>query len=528
MAGDAAGIDGVVVSHKHQVVGVPTRPDLANLFPTAKRATVDGNELIVLPHGFVETKMLRNLGYTVPSPITAYDYEGGTPFNVQRWTAEMLTTNQRAYCLNGMGTGKTKAALWSWRFLNRRGLAKKLLVVAPLSTLNFTWGREIFATLPGVTYAVLHGTKAKRLKRMQEDVDIYIVNHDGVKVIWDELQKRTDIDTLVIDELAAYRNGMGPRSKLMRKVAARMTWAWGMTGSPTPGEPTDAWGQCMILTPHTVDKRYTRFRESVMLKITGFVYKPKDDATETVWKAMQPAVRFKLDDVVELPELIVRTVDIEMGTKQVAVYDTMRREAYVAVQNGEITAVNAGVVVSKLTQISMGYVYKSDGSIATLDNDKRLDALVTAINDADQKVIVFAPFNHALQGVYERLLVEDIDTAAVSGATPQKERDTIFSLFQNTSKYKVIAANPQTMSHGITLTAATTIIWFGPIADLEVFDQANARITRIGQKHKQQILLFQATPVEKRLYSILRAKQKVQGDLLEMFELSTADATTTS
>lgn len=528
MAGADTSLDGVIISHKHQVIGVPTRPDLTNLFPTAKQVTVDGNELIVLPHGFVETKMLRNMGFVVPSPITSYDYEGGTPFDVQRRTAEMLTTNQRAYCLNGMGTGKTKAALWSWRFLNRRGLAKKLLVVAPLSTLNFTWGREIFATLPGVTYTVLHGTKEKRLKRLAEDVDIYLVNHDGVKVIWDELQKRPDIDTLVIDELAAYRNGAGPRSKLMRKVAAKMVWAWGMTGSPTPKEPTDAHGQCMIVTPHTVDKRFTRFRDSVMIKISGFVYKPKDDATETVWKAMQPAVRFTLDDVVELPELIVRTVDVELGTKQAAVYKAMSKEAYVMVQNHDITAANAGAVMSKLTQISMGYVYTGDGRTVALDNDKRLDALVAAINDADQKVIVFAPFTHALNGIVARLNEEGIDTAEVSGATPQKQRDTIFSLFQNTSKYKVIAANPQTMSHGITLTAATTIIWFGPIADLEIFDQANARITRVGQKHKQQILLFQATPVEKRLYGLLRAKQNVQGKLLEMFELSTADATATS
>jgi SNF2 family DNA or RNA helicase len=91
-------------------------------------------------------------------------------------------------------------------------------------------------------------------------------------------------------------------------------------------------------------------------------------------------------------------------------------------------------------------------------------------------------------------------------------------LFQNTDKYRVIAAHPQCLAHGITLTAADTIIWFGPVTSLEIFDQANARIRRVGQKHKQQVLMLQSTPVEKKIYRMLRAKQLVQNKLLALFE----------
>lgn len=511
------------VSAKHKVIGVPTRPDIANLFPTAKQVTIEGKQMLVLRHGTDETKLLRNMGLDVPTPILAhYDWEGGTPFDIQRKTAAMLTMNKRAYVLNGMGTGKTKASLWSWRYLNLRGEAGKLLVVAPLSTLNFTWAREVFQTLPGVRVQVLHGTKQKRLQRLADpEADVYIINHDGLAVIADALAQRPDIDTCILDELAVFRNGTATRTKVTRKVVAGMKWAWGMTGSPTPNQPTDAWAQCSLLTPDTVPKYFNRFRDEVMYKLTQFKWAPKQGALDKVFEVMQPAVRFTLDDVMELPDLVERTIDIEMGPKQAKVYKQMEEQAHTMVQSQEITAMNAGAVLNKLLQISTGYVYTREGDVVTLDNDERLTALVDAVNSTDRKVIVFVPFVHALEGIKKRLTSEGYDVRQVSGATPRGEREEAFNLFQNTSAVKVLVAHPQCMAHGLTLTAADTIIWFAPMPNLEIFEQANARIRRIGQKHKQQILMFSATKAEQKMYAKLRAKQKVQNLLLEMF----ADAT---
>ena len=511
------------VSAKHKVIGVPVRPDIANLFPAAKQVTIEGKPMLVLRHGTDETKLLRNMGLDVPTPILAhYDWEGGTPFDIQRKTAAMLTMNKRAYVLNGMGTGKTKASLWSWRYLNLRGEAGKLLVLAPLSTLNFTWAREVFQTLPGVKVQVLHGTKAKRLQRLADpEADVYIINHDGLAVIADELAKRTDIDTCILDELAVFRNGTATRTKVTRKVIATMKWVWGMTGSPVPNQPTDAWAQCSLITPNTVPKYFNRFRDEVMYKLTQFKWAPKQGALDRVFEVMQPAVRFTLDDVMELPDLIERTVDIEMGPKQAKVYKQMEEQAHTMVQSQEITAMNAGAVLNKLLQISTGYVYTREGDVVTLDNDERLTALVDAVNSTDRKVIVFVPFVHALEGIKKRLTSEGYDVRQVSGATPRMEREEAFNLFQNTSAVKVLVAHPQCMAHGLTLTAADTIIWFAPMPNLEIFEQANARIRRIGQKHKQQILMFSATKAEQKMYAKLRAKQKVQNLLLEMF----ADAT---
>jgi SNF2 family DNA or RNA helicase len=421
-----------------------------------------------------------------------------------------------------MGTGKTRAALWAWDYLRGNNVCGKLLVLAPLSTLNFTWAREVFATLPHRKCAVLHGDKKRRLERLADpDTEIFIINHDGVKVIGDALAARTDIDVLVIDELAVYRNPTADRTKKLRKLAHSVKWVWGMTGAPIPNAPTDAWAQASIVTPGTVPKTFGRFRDELMIKISQFKWVPKSDAVDRAFEALQPAVRFTLDDILELPERVDRFVDVELGPKQAKIYKALADTCYAAVQTQEITAANAGACMMKLLQVAAGWVYTKDGKTVSLDNSERIKALLDAINSTDRKVLVFASFKHAMAGISEALTQEGIEHATVSGDTSEGNRAQTFNLFQNTDKYRVLLAHPQCLAHGITLTAADTVIWFGPVTSLEIYDQANHRIRRVGQKHKQLFLHLQSTPVEKRIYTMLANKQRVQDSLLELFEAAT-------
>lgn len=512
----------VHVNAAHKVVGVPYSDAVRNLCPDAKSVALGGETWLVVPHKPDITFMLRRLGYDVPPPILShYDWCGGAPFEVQKNTCAMLTTHTRAYVLNGMGCGKTRSALWAWDYLRGNNCAGKLLIVAPLSTLKFTWARELFVTLPHRKYAVLHGTREQRLKSLASDADVYIVNHDGPKILAEALAAREDIDTLVIDELAVYRNGRADRTKVMKKLAARMAWVWGMTGSPTPNGPTDVWAQATIVTPNRVPKYYTRFRDEMMLRVTQFKWVPKPDAVERAFDILQPAVRYTLDDIVELPERIERTVEVEMGARQARAYKDLAAECYAAILNKEITAANAGAAMNKLLQVATGWVYAKDRDVISLDNDARIKALLDAVEATDRKVLVFAPFKHALDGISEAFAAEGIDHAVVSGDTAMGARSDIFNAFQNTSKYRVLLAHPQCLAHGITLTAADTIIWFAPVTSLEIYDQANHRIRRVGQQHKQLILHLQSTPVERKLYTLLQNKQKVQDQLLELFEEAT-------
>jgi SNF2 family DNA or RNA helicase len=518
----------VHVSPKHRVVGVPHSQEVGGFFPDAKTIDVAGHPHLVVPHDTAVTFILRRLGFDVPAPILVqYDWCGGKPFMVQRKTCALLSTSPHAYCLNDMGTGKTKAALWAWDYLRGNGHAGKLLIVAPLSTLRFVWASEVLGTIPHRKAVVLHHTdRAKRVARLtNSDAEIFIINPAGAKLIFNELMHAYDIDTLVIDELATYRNAGSDQSKVMQKLAARMRWVWGMTGAPIPTSPTDVFGQCKIVTPASVPRYFGRFRDALMYKPyeKSFRWLPKPDAIDRAFAAMKPAVRFALDDVVELPDMIERFVDVELGAKQAKVYKELAAHCYAAVQNKEITAANAGAVMMKLLQVACGWVYTREGDVVPLDNDKRITALMDGIMSTSRKVLVFVPFKHALTGISDALTHEGVEHANVSGDTPEGKRAEIFNAFQNTTKYRVINAHPQCLAHGITLTAADTVIWFAPIANLEIYDQANRRIRRVGQGHKQQLIHLQGTAVEKRIYSLLQKNQKVQDQLLGMFEDATVN-----
>lgn len=519
-----------IVSNKHKLIGVPISTQLEGLFPAAHKHLFGSDEYLLIPHSETEVYLLRKLGYDAPAPIlTQYNFPIGDPskkaFEVQKKTCALLTMAQRAYVLNGMGTGKTKCAIWSFKYLQMHNRAHKMLVVAPKSTLTFVWQREVFEACPELKTSVLDGDRARRLSRLAEmDVDIYIINHDGFKVIEKELALRSDIDVLCLDELAKYRN-KSERTKAMVTYASTKPWVWGMTGAPMPHEPTDVFYQCKVVTPHTVPRYWSHFRSELMYPL-GHIQKwvPKADAVDRAYSVMQPSVRFTIDEVVELPPCVERFVDVDMGTLQQKIYKDIVNHCQAAFANGDlVTAANAGAAMNKLMQISLGWVYTKDkvtglAKTTPLDNKKRIEACIDGIESTDRKVLVFVPFIHALEGISVALTGAKIDHAVVSGDTPARERNRIFNLFQNTDKFKVLLAHPECVAHGITLTAADTVVWFGPITSLEIYDQANHRIKRVGQKHKQQIIHLQSTVVERKIYKMLGTKQDTQNSFLKMFE----------
>lgn len=470
------------------------------------------------------TETLRNIGAITHPPVdAAYDWCGGTPFDIQKKTVTLLTDNPRAYVLNSMGTGKTKAALWAYDYLRRCGSANRMLVVCPLSTMRFTWAREAFETVPHLKVGVLHAAnKTKRLDVLDDmSHDIYVVNHDAVGLLVHELVARQDIDVVCIDELAVFRNS-SQRTKAMAHLAKEKPIVWGMTGSPTPNAPTDVFQQAKIITPHTVPKFYGQFRDQMMLKVSQFKWVPKKDSNKRALNALQPSVRYTLDDIMELPPFVSRQQETEMGEKQAKAYRDIKTAAYAEVQAGRVTAANAGAVVTKLLQISMGWVYRSDGSVWKGDGDDRLNALVDVVQSGNNKTIVYVPYKHALAGVVERLTADGISVEMIDGETPPKERDRIFNAFQKHDDPVVLAAHPKCVAHGVTLTRADTIVWFGPMASSEIYEQANARIRRVGQKFKQLFLHFWSTPMERRIYSLLTKKIIQQDDLLKLLEDQTS------
>ena len=171
----------------------------------------------------------------------------------------------------------------------------------------------------------------------------------------------------------------------------------------------------------------------------------------------------------------------------------------------------------KLLQIASGWVYSDKRGVIRLDNTSRINELVDLIEQSLGKVIVFANFTHAATELHQHLYTKGIDCALIHGQTGKKQRDQIFGGFQSGTSPRVLVANARTMSHGLTLTAASTIVWFTPTTSLETYEQANARITRPGQKHRAMIIHLSGLPIEAKIYKRLQQKASLQGALLEMF-----------
>jgi SNF2 family DNA or RNA helicase len=512
----------IVPNQKSVVLNLANPERVTNVIPTVKPFTFKGKQLYAVPHKVEEAKVLRNLGIEVPSPIKYYyDFPRGRtdfkPFEAQLETAAFVTLHRRGFILNDMGTGKTLAFLWAWDYLRSVGLAHKLLVSAPLSTLQRAWADEIFRNFPHLTCAMLHGTAAKRRRLLAQDVDVYIVNHDGMQVIAEDLAERPDVDHVLVDECASLRNSGTARWKIHNVVINRQhpRACHGMTGTPIPNSPTDAYAQCKLITPERVPRYFNVFRDLTMKQIAPYKWAPRDNALEVVLNAMQPAVRYTRDQCVDLPPATFVTREVEMTKEQDAAYRQMVSTLYTEIRGGEILAVNEGVKVSKLLQIACGAAYGADHEVFELPAGPRLEVVEETIEEAGTKVLVFVPLTGALNLLAERLS-KHWSVAVIQGDTPKGKRDEIFGAFQRLPDPHVLVANPNTMAHGLTLTKASTIVWYAPTTSNEIFDQANHRIIRPGQKHNQLIVMLEGTPIERKIYDRLQSKQKTQGVLLDL------------
>lgn len=497
---------------------------VTTVIPTSKIVySKTGVPAVAVPHRPDEVRVLRNLGFTVPPPMPTYYQwpEGFNPFSAQRETSSFLTMHDRCFCLNSMGTGKTVTACAAFDYMRSVKQVRRTLVVCPLSTMEDTWAKELFIRFPHLDVSVLYGSRERRLKLLNEKADVYIINPDGLEAIAGALANREDIDLIIIDELAMFRNSATTRWKLMNTICNKQKprRVWGLTGAPIPHEPTDAWAQCKLVTPNNpnVPNYFSRFRELVMRQSGPYKWLPKDNAVETVYSLMQPSIRFSLEDCTDLPPETYITREVKMTSEQAAAYKAMLAKLKAEYAGGEIMAANEAIKAGKLLQISLGVAYGDTGTVI-IPSQPRLEVLEEVIEESEGKVLVFVPLTGALNLVADHLRSKGYDVATVDGSTTKAQRDNIFYTFQNTKAIDVIVANPKTMSHGLTLTAATTIAWYGPTNSNDTYVQACARVRRPGQTRTTVIVHIVSNDYERRVFARLKGKQKMQNVLLDMLK----------
>jgi hypothetical protein len=291
--------------------------------------------------------------------------------------------NPRSFCLNDMGTGKSVSVLWAYDWLKSIGAVNKLLIISPLSTLERAWGDEIFRHFPERSVGVLHGTAQHRGDVLAQDHDINLINHDGIKNknLLKLLVEREEIDIIVVDEIASFRNSSTERWKALRAITRPRHWVWGLTGTPIPNEPTDAWAQIKIINPDGGTKFYGTFRDSVMKQLSQFKWVARPGALDIVRAAMRPAIRYDRADCIDLPPTTYAERHVALSTEQSALYKQMLQKFKAEFEGGKITALNEAVRVNKLLQICVGVAYSDEGDVE-IPSPGRVEALKEVIEEA--------------------------------------------------------------------------------------------------------------------------------------------------
>lgn len=511
-------------------------PQAEALASAVDGARIFDNRYVGMPASLPNLQKLVALNLPVVGPMNRdYDWPIIRPHHArehQKTMSNFMVLNPRCFNLSGMGTMKTLAALWGADYIMRQHAPGtcRTLIVAPLSTLRRVWQDAVFQNFLGKrTAVVLHGDARKRESLLAEPHDFYIINHDGLGVgatvnrkidltgLSRSLYERTDIPIAIVDECSVYRDPSTRRHRIARAMFETRPYLWMMSGTPTPNGPLDAYGQAKLLNNAYGETRGS-FQSRTMTKVSTFKWVPNRGASEEAKKLLSPAVRFKIEDCVDLPPCTTQRRDAELSAEQVKAINEMKRDLKYQIKSGKhITAVNEGVLRWKLLQIAAGVIYGENGERHFIDSSPRKTILREVLEEASGKILVFAPLTAVIESLYEEFR-KTRSCALITGDVSEKKRSEIFREFQEGDGLTDIYAHPETMAHGLTLVKATTTAWYMPTDKTETYLQANKRFDRPGQTKPTTIVQIAATPLEREIYRRVEANESMQGLILKLAE----------
>lgn len=438
------------------------------------------------------------------------------PFAHQKDTSQFLVSNKRAFCFNEAGTGKTSSVVWAADYLMDLGLIKKVLIICPLSIMYSAWQSDIFKTAMHRKAAVAYGTTSKRKKVLEGDYEFVIINYDGVATVKEEI-KKAEFDLIVIDEANAYKTTTTVRWRTLKLLLTPNTGLWMLTGTPASQSPIDAYGLAKLVNPDRVPKFFTAWRDKVMFPISRFKWAPKPGAKDVVFNALQPAIRYTKAECLDLPDVMYQYRDTTLTAQQQKYYSELKNEMFIKAAGEEVSAVNAAAKLSKLLQLSGGAIYTDSGEVLEFDVSPRFNVLGEVLDETVNKVIVFVPFKHTIRLVSDHLKKGGHSVEVINGEVSAAERNNIFTRFQTSDNPRVLVIQPQSASHGVTLTAADTIVFWSPVMSVETYIQCIARIDRVGQKNKMTVVHLVGSEVERRMYKMLENKIDLHEKLVDLY-----------
>lgn len=424
------------------------------------------------------------------------------------------------------GTGKTRSHLEAFAERRRAG-GRAALVVAPKSLLRPAWYDDAMKYCPDMFCSIAYAEN--RQAAFDVDADIYVTNSDAVK--WLAEQRSSffkKFDTLIIDELIAFKHRTSQRSKAIASFFQKFDYRVGLNGTFTAGHILDVWHQTYLIDGgERLGNDFYRFRGAVCTPVQvgpkkeHVEWQEKEGASEAVAGLLADiTVRHQFDEVMDIPPNYTRTVEYYPSDKLMKKYQQMETQAILELENADVEAVNAAVLRNKLLQIASGAVYgnhEGEGQYHLLDTSRY--QLIVDLALEVQHAVIFFNWSHQKEEIAKEAKKQKVPFEVIDGKVPVKKRSNIVQRYQN-GEYRFLLLHPQTGAHGLTLTKGTRTIWASPIYQPDFLKQGLHRIWRGGQTQKTETILVEAAgTVESIVYAKLSDKNAKMVNLMDMLKM---------
>ncbi len=450
-----------------------------------------------------------------------------TPHPYQAYCIDYIKAHPVSALFLDMGLGKTVITLSALRDLMLdEMLVSKVLVIAPLRVARSTWPAEVekWDHLSDLDVSVIVGDLKTRKAAVSAGAMIYVINRENVKWLVEYYEKnglRWDFDCVVIDELSSFKNYQSQRFKWLRKARPFVKRWIGLTGTPTSNGLMDLWAEIGILDGGERLGRFIgRFREAYfkpgsMNPSTGvvFSYVPRPGAEEQIYERISDiTISMKAADHLKMPECISVNHEVEMNVAERKLYDQLKADLIIPLEDGDIDAANAASLSNKLLQMANGAVYDENREVRRI-HDHKLEMLEDLIEAANgQPMLIATWFKHDRSRIIEHL--ESIGYRY--GADLRDIRDEQDIALWNSGRLPVALIHPASAGHGLNIQSGGHIlIWFGLTWSLELYQQTNARLWRQGQQETVTIHhIITKDTVDEDVLAALASKDVTQEKLI--------------
>ena len=439
------------------------------------------------------------------------------PYHYQAYATQWIIDKKKSALFLEMGMGKSVSTLTAiLELLYDYFDVAKVLVIAPLRVASTTWEEEVekWDHLKGLRISKVLGSEKQRVAALYKKADVYIINRENVTWLVNWFDADWPFDMVVIDELSSFKSSKAQRFKSLKKVRPFIKRLVGLTGTPAPNGLVDLWPQIYLLDGgERLGKTVTGYREKYFLpdkrnQMIVYTWKLKEGAEDAIYEKLSDiCVSMKAKDYLELPERIDNVIPVELPKKAKEQYDRLEKELILSIEEADVLAGSAAVLANKLLQVANGAVYDEDGEVKHI-HDEKLKALDELMEAASGKpVLVFYGYQHDKDRLLNHL-------KKLKPKLLQSDKDI---KDWNQGKVQVLLAHPASAGHGLNLqTGGNIIIWFGLTWSLELYQQANARLWRQGQKQTVVIHhIIAKDTIDERVMKALEDKDVSQAALIE-------------